>query len=262
MRRTLTFVLVSLVMSLTASAVQAETLGIVMVHGKQGRGEQFAALADTFDQIGWLTERPDMCWSRTRIYDRGYLDCLTDIDAAIARLKQRGATDIVLIGMSLGANGALGYGARHDNVAGIIALAPAHAPQFISRRPDVAESLQRARQLIAQGRGDEKENFADVNTGEGTSSFDFTVTTTAKIYESFFAPDSAAVMPVNAGRLKAPLLIVSGTNDPTQRGARAIFEKVPPHALNRFVSVNATHMGTPAAGLETMTSWIRELASR
>lgn len=262
MRQILKIGLVSLVIALTASAVRAATLGIVMVHGKQGRGEQFLALAGAFDQLGWLTERPDMCWSSTRIYDRSYLDCLSDIDAAVARLKQRGATDIVLIGMSLGSNGVLGYGARHDNVAGIIALAPAHAPEFISHRPEIAESLQKARSLIAQGRGDEKERFADVNTGEGTSNFNFTVATTAKIYESFFAPDSPAVMPTNAARLKSPLLVVSGTNDPTQRGARAIFARAPSHPLNRFVSVDATHRGTPAAGREAMLSWIRELATR
>lgn len=262
MRKMLTIALANLVMGLTAFSVQAATLGIVMVHGKQGRGEQFSALANTFDQIGWLTERPDMCWSRTRIYDRRYLDCLADIDAAIARLKQRGATDVVLIGMSLGGNGVLGYGARHDNVLGIIALAPAHAPELISRRPEIAESLEKARALIAQGRGDEKESFADVNTGEGTSNFNFKVSTTAKIYESFFASTSPAVMPINAAKLRAPLLIVSGTNDPTQRGARAVFERAPPHPLNRFVSVDATHLGTPAAGREAMVSWIRELASR
>ena len=40
-------------------------------------------IAAAFNEIGWLTEQPEMCGSRTRIYDRPYLDCLADIDAAI-----------------------------------------------------------------------------------------------------------------------------------------------------------------------------------
>jgi pimeloyl-ACP methyl ester carboxylesterase len=260
--RILFALLASAVINLLASSVQAASLGIVLIHGKQGRSEQFVPIAEAFNQAGWLTERPEMCWSRARIYDRSYLDCLGDIDAAVARLRRRGATDIVVIGMSLGGNAVLAYGARRDGIKGIIALAPAHAPEFISRRPEIADSLDKARGLIAAGRGDAAESFADVNTGEGTSFYNFTVNTTAKIYESFFAPDSPAVMPANAAKLKAPLLIVSGTSDPTQRGARAIFERVPAHAMNRFVEVNATHTGTPAAGRATMFSWLHDIAGR
>ena len=70
----------------------------------------------------------------------------------------------------------------------MITLVPGHAPEFISRRPEIAESLERARTLIAAGQGNVKTTFTDVNTR--TATFNLTVTTTPNIYVSFFAPDS------------------------------------------------------------------------
>jgi pimeloyl-ACP methyl ester carboxylesterase len=78
---------------------------------------------------GYLVDTPEMCWSRRRIYDRPFLDCLTEIDSAIGRLKGHGTGRIVVAGMRQGGDAALAYGARRANLAGIIALAPAAAPE-------------------------------------------------------------------------------------------------------------------------------------
>ena len=67
--------------------------------------------------------------------------------------------------------------------------------------------------------------FPDVNTGA-----EFQVNTTASIYLSFFGPGSAAMMPENAEHLKAPLLIVSGESDPTQRSIPYVFARAPENA--------------------------------
>ena len=48
--------------------------------------------------------------------------------------------------------------------------------EFVSRRPDVSESIAKARQLIAQGNGDLRAVFKDVNNGQP-----FEVTTTPNI---------------------------------------------------------------------------------
>ncbi len=256
--------LVSLMAWLMPAQAQNATpvLGIVLIHGKQGMPGQFVRMSEGLEGLSYLTERPEMCWSRQRIYDRPYLDCIGEIDGAIARLRSRGATDVVIVGMSLGGNGVLGYGARHDGLKGIVAFAPAHAPEFISRRPDISESLAKAHAAVAEGKGDTPMVFSDVNTGPGTSNIDFTVNVTPKTYLSFFAPDSPGVMPLNAAKLKAPLLLISGTQDQTQRRAHAIFNAAPANPLNRFVSVEANHMGTPAAGREAMVAWLKELTVR
>jgi len=243
------------------SHAKAETLGIVLMHGKQGRPAQFENIAAGLESAGYLAERPEMCWSRERIYDMPYLDCFKDVDAAVEKLKSRGATAIVIGGMSLGGNGALGYGARHPGLKGVVAFAPAHAPQFISQRPRIAESLERARAMIAKGDGDTKATFNDVNTTRD-GQIEYTVNVTPRVYLSFFAPDSPAVMPANAAKLSAPLLMISGRQDETQRGAYALFQAVPAHPLNRFVSVESPHIGTPAAGREAMMAWLKELTAR
>jgi len=84
-----------------AASAHGETVGFVMMHGKHGTPTQLQQLAEAVSNAGFLAERPEMCWSAARIYDRSYLECFADIDAAAVRLKQHGATAIVILGMSL-----------------------------------------------------------------------------------------------------------------------------------------------------------------
>jgi esterase/lipase len=233
------------------AAAQAR-VGIVLVHGKQGSPQNLQTLTDTLISAGYAVERPEMCWSRQRIYDRTYLDCLGDIDVAAARLRAAGAASIVIAGMSLGGNAALAYGARRDGLAGIIALAPAPAIEFVSRRPDIGESLAKARQMAAQGLGELRAVFKDINVGQS-----FEVTTTANIYMSFFSPESPGVMPENAARQKAPLLVVSGQFDSTQRSVSYVFARAPSNPQNWHVTMHADHRGTATVARDTVLAWLR-----
>jgi pimeloyl-ACP methyl ester carboxylesterase len=214
-------------------------------------------LASAIEAAGYPVERPEMCWSARRIYDRSYPDCLREISSSIGRLKQRGANEFVVAGHSLGANGALGYGAITPGLKGIVALAPGHRPEALGRRPPVIESLKRARQLLADGRGNVTSRFADFN-----GDFQITVTATPVAYLSFVGPESPALMPPNAARLSGPMLYVVGNGDPIQRGPDEIFAKAPQHALNRYVTVRAGHFDTSAASAGVVVSWLGELVKR
>jgi esterase/lipase len=150
MRAKILLVAFILAHALATQAGADERTGIVMIHGKQGTPQSLSGLAAALDAAGYLTERPEMCWSRDRIYDQRYLDCLQTIDAAIIRLKERKAANIILLGMSLGGNAVIGYGARHAGLTGLITLVPGHAPEYISQRPEVAASLDRARAFITR----------------------------------------------------------------------------------------------------------------
>jgi len=204
-----------------------------------------------------LTVLPEMCWSRSRIYDQRYLDCLFDVDAAVADLKARGANDIAILGMSLGANAALAYGARRSGLKEIIALAPAHAVEFLRRNRRIAVAIERAEGMVEDGHGNDRALFPDVNTGG-----EFQVNTTASIYLSFFGPGSAAMMPENAEHLKAPLLIVSGDSDSTQRSIPYVFARAPENAYNQRVVVAASHKGTPSAAQATVLKWLERLLEK
>jgi pimeloyl-ACP methyl ester carboxylesterase len=249
---------IALVLGLAPLPVAAQArIGIVLMHGKQSAPEEHIELASALASAGLLADVPEMCWSGRRIYDRPYRECLREVDTAIARLKQKGATAFVIAGHSLGANGALGYGAVTKGLKGIVALAPGHRPEVLSKHPAVMNSLGLARKLVAEGRGDETSRFSDTN-----GSLVVAVSATPNAYLSFAAPDSPSLMPANAAKLSAPLLYVVGTGDPLQRGPDEIFAKAPPHPMNRYVTVNAGHFDTSAASAPTMMAWLRELAKR
>ena len=142
----------------------AEQIGVVLMHGKQSAPGQHGSLAGAMADAGFATDVPEMCWSFRRIYDRPYGDCLREIDDAIARLKRKGATAFVVAGHSLGANGALGYGAMNKGLKGVIALAPGHRPEILSRRAEVADSLEHARKLVAAGRGERLHLASPIST--------------------------------------------------------------------------------------------------
>jgi pimeloyl-ACP methyl ester carboxylesterase len=245
----------SVLIGLTLPAAAADKLGIVLMHGKESSPGRVMQLATALTAAGFLVERTEMCWSRRRIYDRAYIDCLADADTAAAKLKAEGATGIVIAGMGLGGQAALAYGARRDGLKGVIGLAPAPAIEFLNRRPAIAKSLTDAQAMIAAGRGNESAVFAD-------TLFDrpIEVETTANIYVSFFASDSPAIMPDNSSRLKAPLLIVSGTLDPSQRSIPYVFARAPSHASNWHVTVPTDRRGTFTAAREVMLAWLRLVA--
>ena len=196
-----------------------------------------------------------MCWSRRRIYDRPYLDCLSEIDAAIDRLKARGATAVVVGGQSLGANGAIGYGARRKDLKGVIGVAPAHGPELLAERPEIAQGMAKARAMVAAGRGDDKVTFTDINTGRKFPG-DHDVENLSVVLEcGFGCGDARQCETAN----RAPLC-VAGSADQTQRGPGYVFAQAPKNPLNRYVTVTSDHLGTPAAARDVVIKWLRELA--
>jgi pimeloyl-ACP methyl ester carboxylesterase len=254
-----------------ATPGQAQTpqqIGVVLLHGKLGQPMGFgrggsagpgAQLIAQLSNAGYLVVEPEMCWSATRRFDRSYTDCFGDIDAAIAGLKARGATGFVVGGLSLGGNVAIGYGASHPGLLGIIGLSPADDPVRKARDPKVADSIATARDLIAQGKGDVTESFNDRNTGPG-GSYAMTIETTPRIFLSFADENAPAHIPTSVAKLTMPLLWVAGDRDPTQQGGPAFaFDKAPPNPLNRYVVVSANHIGVPDAAAPAVLAWLAEL---
>jgi pimeloyl-ACP methyl ester carboxylesterase len=247
-------------LALAPWGARADGIGVVLVHGKQGLPDapHLAYLSQEIEKAGFLLDKPTMCWSRQRIFDRTLPDCLADIDAAIARLKSRGATEFVIAGHSLGGVGAILYGSLHDGLKGVIALAPAPPPGVV-RRPEVATSLQRAQTLIAGGHGDEVQSFTDSNTGpRGVVTIE--VNATPKVFLSFYDMSGPANLVTNTARLKAPVLWVSGTRDPSQLAREVAFAQAPARPLNRYLQIDAGHIDTPEAATSAVIAWLKELA--
>ena len=232
-------------------AAAFQRVGVVLLHGKTGMPPQFAEMANMLDESGYGVETPEMCWSARRIYDRPLQGCFADIDAAVDRLKADGFTAIIVGGHSLGGLVALAYGATHEGLAGIVALAPDGEPGDFNGHARVAASVAEAARLMQAGQGDDTQEFTDRVLGRY-----FTVKATPRAFLSFLGPGSylrpARLLP----RLQAPLFWAAGTKDSSQRGAGDLFKRAPASDRNRFLTVNAGHMGTPGAALVPLIDWL------
>jgi len=245
MRQLALFLIASLCLAVAGSPVaRAQSLdgwGVVLIHGKGGNVRNLASLAAALSKEGAIIVQPTMSWtSRYRTYG----ETLNEIAGHVTALRNKGARRIALIGHSLGANVALGFGAQRGGVDAVVALAPGHQPDAFAAR--TAESLARAKNLVAAGRGGEVATFRDINQGA-----EFDIRTTAAAYVSFFDPSGPALMARNAGSLKgAKLLWVVGTED---RGARRVARG------GEIATVQAGHFNTPSVGAAKVVAWLKAL---
>jgi pimeloyl-ACP methyl ester carboxylesterase len=243
---------VALALGAPSMAAAPAPIGIVLLHGKKGTPLYLAPTRAALISHGYLVSTPEMCWSDRRLYDRLYADCLSEIDAAVAELRQRGAKSIVIAGHSLGGAAAIAYGAGHDGLAGVAGIAAGDAfwgPA--AALPDIA----RARALVTDGKGDTMGQFEDVRiVGQGRTR------TTAAHFLSFVAPPAAQMMPATVAQLRVPLLLVAGTRDmiTLQYGARA-YTGVHDDTGNRFVQVDADHSGILSPALTPLLEWLAGL---
>ena len=256
--------LLALAACVWAGAVQAaeavDRIGIVLMHGEQGApGRVINGLGAKLEKAGYLVWKPDMCWSARRSYESDFTACLAVIDDAIVRLRNIGASRIVVGGFSLGAAAAIAYGAAHPDLLGVFALAPAHDAEAMAEAPAIKDSVAKAKTLIEQGKGDDEASFEDVAIGPSGAYFS-EIATTPAIYLSFFGAASPANIAKNAAKLTVPLLWVAGRDDPTQSGgASDVFAKSQKNPLNRYVAIAGGHLGTPDAAGDALIAWLADL---
>jgi hypothetical protein len=130
-------------------------------------------------------------------------------------------------------------------------------PERFARNPQMAESLAKARSLLAGGKGGTFSNFRDINQGRTRE-----VSAKPAVYISYFDPEGPAVMPRNAAMLSpnTALLVVVGTKDPIYAaGTGYIFDRAPKNPYSRFQNVDADHVGTPAAARRIVLDWVKGL---
>jgi len=261
-RRLLAPIAAAVTLAMCAPALGAEKIGIVFMHGEAGApGRVIVGLTDALEMAGYLVSRPDMCWSARRSYEASFSECLSTVDDSIIRLRNLGATAIVVGGFGLGGNAAIAYGARHPGLLGVIAIAPGHDAGKVSARPDIADSVARARGLVAAGKGDDEGEFADVNIGP-SGLFSAEIATTPAIYLSFFGPNSEASIGGNVAKVSAPLLWVAASDAAGEDGGQDVFAGAPANPLNRFVTVAGGRLGAPQAAKADVLAWLKDLGAK
>jgi pimeloyl-ACP methyl ester carboxylesterase len=245
-----------------ARAQSAANIGVVIMHGKGGSPTGLVdSLAEGLERRGYRVANLEMPWSGKREYDASVAAAEQEVSAAIDRLRGEGAARVFVAGHSQGGVFALHYAARHP-LDGLIIIAPGGNVGTRFYQDKVGASVDRARGLVASGKGDERGEFADFEGAKGIS----TVHSTAAIYLTWFDPDGAMNQMNSTRALPAslPVLHVAPTGDypALTRAKQTMFKALPANPLTRLYEPNADHRGAPAASLEEVARWTAEVAAR
>jgi pimeloyl-ACP methyl ester carboxylesterase len=249
----------AIVLGLTGPSLSAD-LGVVLLPGKGGSNGPESLLGPVIaalKEAGIAVETPNVSWNKENYLAKDYEEAMLEIDQAVDRLRKQGAVRVVVGGQSMGANAALGYGARRDGIAGIMALSPGHVVDAKQLQTYFAEGLRRARQMVSAGKGEEPAAFTDVNQEIVNK-----VVMRARIYVSWFDPDGPAVFAKNAAALKpgTALLWLFGENDIMRsRGKPFAFAKAPDNPKNAYVMVPGEHLTAAANGADQIVAWVKGL---
>lgn len=248
-----------------AGAIAADTgnggIGVVLMHGKGGTPQKHVGeLAGLLEQRGFLVANLEMPWSGRREYDATVQAAETEVTAALAALRGKGARKLFVAGLSQGGLFALYFGTRHA-VDGIVAIAPGGNVNGQIFREKLGESVEQARQLVAAGKGDAKEKFLDFESSRGT----YPIATTPANYLAWFDPEGAmnqtkAVQTMNPA---TPVLYIVPTRDYAGllKIKQLMFDALPKHPRTKLHEPDATHLGSPAASVGEIVAWTTAVAN-
>lgn len=243
-----------------AAAAQSPGIGIVVMHGKGGSPTKHVAdLASALEGKGYLVANLDMPWSGQRDYDANVAAAEKQVESALESLRAKGAAKLFVAGHSQGGLFALYFGGRHP-VDGIVAIAPGASVGSTIFREKLGAAVAQARQLVADGKGDEKARLLDFESSRGT----FAVVTTPANYLAWFDPDGAMnqVIAIKNMNPKVPVLFIAPKGDypALQKIKQSMFDALPRHPLTKLYEPDATHLGAPSASLDEILRWTREAA--
>ena len=230
-------------------------VGLVLIHGKWGSPP--GPGAQMFSGKGFKVESPWMPWSKTGNYDKPYAEALSEIHDIVQKMRNSGIRRVILGGHSFGANAALAYATRYDDVDAIMLIAPGHFPDRFFLDGQSRQSVEAARALVAQGKGDARISFTDINQVKTQG-----MSTTAAIYLSYFDPNGLGNMPLSATRLKKPIPVLCVMSQAeSQLGRDYIFSKLPPNPKSVYLESGASHTEAPRAVEHEALEFVKSIAS-
>jgi pimeloyl-ACP methyl ester carboxylesterase len=237
-------------------------VGMVIMHGKGGSPARHVSnLASYLEERGCLVANLEMPWSGTREYDVSVAVAENEVNAALHTLRDKGARKVFVAGHSQGALFALYFGGKYP-VDGIIAIAPGGNVAAAIYRQNVGASVELARKLVAEGRGDERTRFSDYEGSKGA----YTVVAAPAAYLTWFDPDGAMnqMKAVRAVGPQVPVLYIVPKNDyPGLLKIKLLmFDALPKNPLSRLYEPHASHLDAPTASRDEIARWVAEVANR
>ena len=242
------------------AAAQAEPIGIVVMHGKGGSPQRLVIdLARGLEARGFLVANLEMPWSGKRDYDVTTAKGEEEVEAALAGLRAKGAKKVFVCGHSQGGVFAL-HLAGKVAADGFVTIAPGGSVSNRFFAEKIADSLARARELVAAGKSGEPAQLYDFENARGT----YPVTSPPAAYVTWFDPQGAMNMDraVAAVNPRVPILWVAPTADYPGliKASLPLYRTLPKHPLTRLYEPNADHRGAPTASLDEIARWTREVA--
>ena len=237
-------------------AYSPQEIGIVLIHGKWGVPP--GPLESQLKNQGYQVISPLMSWSRLRNYDLSYEQSLASIHDQVQTLRTNGAKLILLGGLSFGANATLAYLSKYEDIDGALLFSPGHLPDRFYARGLTKLSVDHARELLLEGRGNQSFSFTDFNQGRTRE-----MSSTVAIYLSFFDPNGLANMPQNAASMKKsiPIFCVMSSAE-TILGKDYFFSSLPYHPLSQYIESTASHMQAPEATSQEALLFIQKLTNQ
>jgi pimeloyl-ACP methyl ester carboxylesterase len=218
----------------------SESIVIMVPGGTTGAAiypaHDYGPLADLLTERGYAFLVCNMRASYNNAYSE-YSDAVKDIAAFVAVAKSKGYTRLAILGISLGGPRMAQYMDERGDPAikavGFIASIPSPYLEFQVRSNDadkrrLEETLKHARELVAQGKGQEPVAFANWFPGF------VSVMGTAKSLISFFGAPSDPGTPssVKYGpKIKVPAVVIHGDSDELA---------LPPNAQTIYDSLTAS----------------------
>lgn len=254
--------IVALALSAPLGAMaQGEPIGIVVMHGKGGSPTRLVAdLAQGLESKGYLVANLEMPWSGRRNYDVSTGKGEKEVEAALEGLRARGARKLFVVGHSQGGVFALHLAGKLA-ADGFVTIAPGGnvaGRVFVEK---LGASLGRARNLVAEGKGNEPARLEDFEGGRGT----YEVLAIPAAYVTWFDPAGAMNMDraVHSVSPRAPILWVAPTRDYPGliRTSLPLYRALPAHPLTRLYEPDADHRGAPSASVDEIVRWTREVAA-
>ena len=258
---TLLIVLIMALSSVSAEQIVPSKIGIVVMHGKGGMPTKHVLeLATSLEAKGYLVANIEMPWSKNRDYNVDVETAYKELESALNGLKSKGAQKLFVAGHSQGGLFALSAGGR-VMCDGIIAIAPGGnvGAQFYKEK--VAESINEARKLIEQGKGNEKTTLFDFESSKGK----YAITTTPSAYLSWFDPDGAMNQEQASKKINPniPILFIAPTNDypGLLKVKQVMFDALPKHPKTKLYEPSANHVGAPSASVDEIMQWTLSVAN-
>jgi pimeloyl-ACP methyl ester carboxylesterase len=242
-------------------------IALVFLHGKNGSHESPAmrAFARSFASEGITVYLPSMPWSRK--WNGTAVDAAAVVDAMVAIAAQNGRK-VIVGGQSMGASFSLGWrpGSGLEGpppaVVGKLLTSPGHMldlfPPYAGFWKTITPSLDKAKALIAAGKGEEITRFESSNT-TGANTIVEVYETRPVVYAAFHDPDVYPSLRKALPQTKLPVYWGVGSRDPAGGGKRPSFDRLPATPGNVYSEIDGDHNSIMRDALPAMVKWVKGL---